>query len=492
MNKRLLFLIAVSSCGLGLPALAQDQTITMTTTKSVGESMTLVVNSRHGGLTVDWGDGQPVDYGTKQDTITGTVAGSSVTVTASSDLYEFNCDDNGLSALTLTASYLQSLSCANNELTTLSLNGASALEELNCSGNSLTRLTVSSNASLKRLYASDNSIRTFTGVSSLEVLDLSDNNLTSLSVSSYSSLAYLDCSNNSLHSLTVRGAALGNLLCGGNALTTLSITGSSLSNLRDVVVANNSLTKLNLSYATAIQGIYCANNGLESVSLPSNLSSTRKLDAYDCNNNSLTFASLPPVAAAPSLFSYMEQAAVDLSSLLNDGAVYFLLTSDSEDDGVKRIDLSDYLLDSGGNTVATLNLYSVEEDGSLTSLTRNTDYSRSSSGISFLKEFDSVTVHFTGRSGIYSTDGFYLETVPFAVYSSIATGIDDVVVTPSSDDLFIDVNGTSVTLSASSARNVRIYTVSGQLVWQGTVTTSETTVPLSKGIYLVGNKKIAL
>lgn len=492
MNKRLLFVFVASSCGVGLPALAQDQVIRLTTTKSAGETMTLVTNSVRGGISVDWGDGSPVTY--EQDTVTAAVRGTDIVVTASSNLTEFNCDGNGLSGLDVSsAPYLRSLSCAGNELTTLTLTALADLEELNCAGNQLTRLVASSNTNLQRLYASGNSLRTFTGVSSLEVLDVSDNALSSLSVSAYSSLVYLDCSNNSLRTLSLNSPSLTTLLCADNQLTTLTLPDASLPSLRDIVVTNNSLTRLNLSAATAVQGIYCANNGLTSVTLPSNLSTAKTLDAYDCDNNSLTFASLPSSTTAPDLFSYTTQSRVDLSSVLNAGEgqkLDFLLTSSSTDDGVKQVAVSDYLLDATGSRVATLGVYAVESDGSVTALTSGTDYRQSSSGISFLLPQDRVQFRFEGSRGVYKDDGFYIATVPFAVYPSLATGIDKV--TAAADGLDIDVNGTSVTMSASSARNVRIYTVSGQLVWQGTVDAGGTTVPLSRGVYLVGNKKIAL
>ena len=63
---------------------AQDRTIKLTTQKPAGEAVTLLVNYTYKGVTVDWGDGQPVVYNTGKEPIreiTGTVKGSTITIT---------------------------------------------------------------------------------------------------------------------------------------------------------------------------------------------------------------------------------------------------------------------------------------------------------------------------------------------------------------------------------------------------------------------------
>ena len=496
-NKRLLFLTAVSVYSLGLPVLAQDQTIQLTTSKSAGETMTLITNHVHGGITVDWGDGTPVAYET--DTVTAEVKGSNIVVSAGDGLYSFNCAGNGISRILINqAPNLVSLDCSNNELSTLSLNGGDALEDLNCSNNEITTMTINTQTpNLKRVYASDNSLRRFTltGVTGLEVIDVSNNELTSLSISSQTQLNYLDCSNNSLRSLTVSSPELGALVCSNNELTSLTISGSELPELRDVVTANNSLRSLNLSQAGFIKGIYCANNALETVTLPTKLVENATLEAYDCNNNKLTFASLPSRNAIPDWFSYATQAPFDLADLLNPGVeekLDFLLTDDSEDDGIKSLDLSDYMFFAGeSSSVArvTVRVYSMENGGE-TRLTSGSDYTLRSNELTFKKAFDRVVCRIEPRDNPYRADGFVLESVPFAVYPTIATGIDDI--TTADNGLKVTVNGTSVTMTAPARETVRIYSAAGLLMWQGVVTSSGTTVQLGKGVFLVGDKKVAL
>lgn len=499
-NKRLLFLTAVSVCSLGLPALAQDQTIQLTTSKSAGETMTLITNHVRGGITVDWGDGTPVAY--DKDTVTAEVKGTNIVVKASNDLNTFNCAGNGISRIMINqAPNLVSLDCSNNELSTLSLNGGDALEDLNCSGNEIATLTINTQTpNLKRVYASDNSLRrlTLTGVTGLEVIDVSNNELTSLSLASQSQLNYLDCSNNALRSLTVNSPELGALVCSNNELTSLTINGATLAELHDVVAANNSLRILNLSRADFIKGIYCANNVLETVTLPTKLVENATLEAYDCNNNKLTFASLPSRDAIPDWFSYTTQAPFDLAELLNPGVeekLDFLLTDDSEDDGIKSLDLSDFLYFAGESTEGTTaarvtpRVYAKENGGEVR-LASGSDYTVRSNVLTFKKAFDRVFCRLEPRDNPYRVDGFVVESVPFAVYPTIATGIDDI--TTADNSLKVTVNGTSVTLTAPARETVRIYSAAGQLMWQGVVTSSGTTVQLGKGVFLVGDKKVAL
>ncbi len=496
-NKRLLILSVVSICSLGLAATAQDQTIQLTTTKNVGESMTIVTNNVPGGITVDWGDGTPVSYNT--DTITGAVKGTTITIQGSSALTSLDCSGNALTKIQLSgAPNLESLDCSNNAMTSLALSGADNLEEIDCSGNQIKTLSLNSQTTpnIKRIFASNNEIASFrvTGSVALEAIDLSDNSLSSLSLTSFSDLSYLDCSNNKLRSLSINSSALSALVCSGNNLTSVSFRSASLSDLRDVVVSNNSLSTLDLSDAEAIHGIYCANNELEKVSLPMSLDGDAPtLDAYDCSNNKLNMTSMPPRTAVPDLINYAQQGPIDISDLLEpgvDGKMNFLLTSNSEDSGKKKIDLDDYTKDACGNSAATLRVYGYV-DGAEQLLEKGTDYTMSGVGkdIEFKKPFEYVICRFEPRVAPYRDD-FVTSTEPFGVYESRATGIDEV--TASTSGLSVSVKGTSVTMSAPKSQAVRIYSAAGQLIWQGVVSNSGTTVQLEKGVYLIGDKKVAL
>ena len=84
---------------------AQDRTIKLTTQKPAGEAVTLLVNYTYKGVTVDWGDGQPVVYNTGKEPIreiTGTVKGSTITITGDGNWNMLSCADCGLTDIDLT------------------------------------------------------------------------------------------------------------------------------------------------------------------------------------------------------------------------------------------------------------------------------------------------------------------------------------------------------------------------------------------------------
>ena len=118
------------------------------------------------------------------------------------------------------------LTCTNNDLTALNVQGVPALQKLDCSGNELTSLDVH-------------------GLTALKDLDCFGNKLTSLDVQSLKALQKLSCSINSLDSLDVHGlTALEDLGCSANRLTSLDASG--LINLKELGCSHNRLTSLNV------------------------------------------------------------------------------------------------------------------------------------------------------------------------------------------------------------------------------------------------------
>ena len=118
---------------------------------------------------------------------------------------------------------ITNLSCCNNKLTNLYVQGLNDLKELYCSGNQLTSLNVQ-------------------GFNNLESLNCSDNQLTSLNVQGLNKLESLNCSKNQLTSLNVQGLNnLKSLNCSGSQLTSLNVQG--LNNLKSLYCGLNKLTK---------------------------------------------------------------------------------------------------------------------------------------------------------------------------------------------------------------------------------------------------------
>lgn len=131
---------------------------------------------------------------------------------------------------------LESLACANNNLTDVDLSQNSALAQLDCSNNSLTDLDLSANVSLAQL-------------------NCSGNYLASLDVSANTSLVHLDCSGNDLSSLDVSGSEqLASISCAQNEeLASLELPASE--SLEAVQATDCALTSIDVSQAPNLTDI---------------------------------------------------------------------------------------------------------------------------------------------------------------------------------------------------------------------------------------------
>ena len=173
---------------------------------------------------------------------------------------------------------LTTLSCSNNQLTSLDVSSCTALTSLECGENQLLSLDVSNNLALTDLYCDNNQ-------------------LTSLDVSTNLALNWLSCDNNQLTSLNIYGATeLYMLYCNNNQIITLDL--SSNIALDDVRCNYNQLTSLDVSQNTALVRLECNSNQLISLDLRNgnfNLSDGNLfIDAT--NNNNLNCINVDDVA----------------------------------------------------------------------------------------------------------------------------------------------------------------------------------------------------
>jgi len=147
---------------------------------------------------IDWGDGTPKEKGKSIITFNHSYNDASIkTITIDGVGIEYlHCDGIGLINLEVKSNKLKWLSCQDNHLTSLDINGATALETLWCYKNQLTELNVSNNHFLEMLICNNNQ---------LTELDLSNNKLLSSLVCYDNQLTVLDVSNNShLSALWIR------------------------------------------------------------------------------------------------------------------------------------------------------------------------------------------------------------------------------------------------------------------------------------------------
>lgn len=157
---------------------------------------------------------------------------------------------------------LRSLTCNNNNLTSLNVTENKALIALYCSNNDLPSLNVSNNPDLRNLYCNNNIRLKILDVSSNEVLvelQCNGNILESLILSAVNSLYSLSCYDNNLTSINVSShTKLNSLICDNNDLESINITNNS--NLISLFIDNNSLKSLDVSSNTALTYLNCSNN----------------------------------------------------------------------------------------------------------------------------------------------------------------------------------------------------------------------------------------
>lgn len=519
MKRNRLFLCAFALGMLGIsPAFAQDQTVTMVTAKAVDSPMTLMVNQTSAGVTVDWGDGNPVAYpATAEDlcTITGTVKGTTIKLTGSRKLSTLVCAGNELTSITLTgAPNLRSLYCQDNKLTSLNVDACTELTDLDCANNSLTRviLTADKFPALQNVNISGNRITTVTGSSGrfsitsaeLQHANIANNKFSTVLLTGNSNLDQLRCEGNpSLKSIDLSPAPEVSLVtCYNNSLTTLSAKSDSLPELRHLYCDNNKLTKLPLAYSSKLTELSCANNQISQIDF-----SVSKPNSIVCNNNKLAFNALPNAKYKPANMVYAPQAMVDISSALQlkDNKYYYVVKCPSYSDRTKpqyQLDLSEWFQDGNGNyTGIAFTAWKFDNEAgqytemSLASTSAKTNEYWIGSATSaslrgrmiFLQPQESVRIQMTSTT----YPDLVLTTNAFAVGEENATGIDKVV-NEAGNELQIIPGRGELTLRANGQTRAAVFTIDGKQVWNGSVQNGEKTIRLNRGIYVVNGKKVVL
>lgn len=220
---------------LGAILPATSQTLTMTTTKKVGERIHIVMFT-NAAVTMT---GVKEQYQGPYASYTLT----DQTVKIEGGVASFESSGQEITTITFDKmNGLTSLIIDNNQLASLDVTQCPDLTQLQCYKNKLTSLN-------------------YAGCQSLGTLDCSDNLLTELSFSGNESLYWLDCSNNKLTTLDLSTLArIMRLDCSGNQLTTLDASESDM--LATLLCGGNKITELNVEGCDKLSFIYCPNNML--------------------------------------------------------------------------------------------------------------------------------------------------------------------------------------------------------------------------------------
>lgn len=512
MKKNRLFVSLFASGLLFVaPAMAQD-VVKLTTSKAIGESVTLQVNQLKKGATVDWGDGIIVEVTKTSDdnlTIEGQLKGQTITITSPSKITTLVCESLDLTNIDLTnATNLCSLYCQNNSLTTLDVSKCKALTDLNCSNNQLTKLTITSTShpSIENLNVSGNELKNVAGnssttfsynSSSLQHLDISNNTFATISIGSAKNTDVFNCDGNNLTTLSIAPMSkLSVLTCNNNKLKTVNLSATK-SSLRQIFAQNNVLTKLSLSDADVLHYVAVDNNQLETITLPEK----QKIYAFTCGNNKLTVGALPaPQYVTNIIYTPQDLEYFDVSSALTKDAttgLYYALVAPSKTEARKSPylrDFTNWMLDgSGSRTLTAQFMGKGEGDNEVRELERNKDYYMATTSSNYGKVGFLVPlseVYLTLSSSSYPD--LIQRSTSFVTVKDVSdlTGIDDVIA-DSPSGISVSTSHGNIVVSATGKQNVTIHDASGKLVWAGVVDGS-VTISQPSGVYIVNGQKVVI
>ena len=492
----------LASC-LATSAIA-EQTVKLTTSKTVGEKMRLMVNPK-GTMSVNWGDGTFIEYpGTTESFrfLEGEVKGDTIVIKGSELSWDLlGCAGQNIVTIDVSeAPELRSLYCQNNEIKALAVSKTKDLTDLNASNNLLAKTGVkpTTHTQMENLDLSGNELKnngsgtTFTfNTENIQRLNITGNKITTVTITDATQLDALYCAGNTVKSLNFKTTPnITTVCCENNAITKFTAL-DSLKTLQTFIANDNKIVgTLDFSNSTALNTVNVANNNIESVILPN-----KSLTVYDCSNNSLTFGSLPKTV--PAYANYSPQAPIIITDGMKktaDGVPYMDVCPSYADRNKAEyvLDLSVYREGPGHSTSgATIEVLAIEDDGTERELSRagatspNNDYTFTNGKIAFLQPQKRVVIKVTHSK----YKDLVLVSDEFCVGEDIATDINDV--TTAANTLEVLTQKGYVTLNANVRTLVNIIDMSGKKVWGGVVV-GTTTINLPTGVYIINGKKYSI
>lgn len=481
-----------------------EQTVTLTTSKAVGETMRLMVNPK-GTISVNWGDGTFVDYeGTTEAFryLEGEVKGTTIVIKGNDQMWDLlGCAGQKITAIDVTqAPELRSLYLQDNEIKSMALSKAGDLTDLNASNNLLTGTGVkpATHPMMENIDFSNNGIKnngsgtTFNyGTNKIQRINIAGNKFVTVTITNAAQLDALYCGDNAIKTLTFTTTPnLTTVCCENNVINKFTAL-DSLKTLRTFVANNNKLKTVDFSNCAELNTLNLAANDLTSVTLPN-----KKLNVYDCSDNQLTFGSLPKTAHKPAYINYLPQATIVVTGSMKKsttGAAYMDVCPNYSDRNKAEyvLDISDYKEGPGhASSGVVVTAIAIEDDGTERELTKATasnpknEYSYSSGKLVFFQPQKRVYIKLTNTT----YKDLILTSDVFCVGEDVATGINDVQTT---NALEVIAQKGYVTLNANVRTLVTIFDLSGKKVWGGTVV-GTTTINLPSGVYIINGQKFSI
>lgn len=259
-------------------------TIVLTVPSGAEQQYFLKADNAGTTITVDWGDGEDVEYTINSSSSTavynesGTL-GTKVTIKGDVTGADFSSyvggfgTDNKITAIDLSGTtILRELCTWMNELGTLDVSGQPELTVLDCSYSDLDSINISQNPKLVDLDVHGNYLTSLdlTKAPGLKRVIAHGNWLESIDVSTNPLIEELQVQNNDeLEELDVTNLAnLYKLAAQGCALTSIDLTKNT--KLVDLNLSSNRLTKVDLSQNTLMTTLYITDNQLEELDLSNN------------------------------------------------------------------------------------------------------------------------------------------------------------------------------------------------------------------------------
>ena len=280
---------------------SQNLLATFTTTTTGQKFSVTMLTLYDTNIKVDWGTGTPeaisITTGTTKtvESPNALTGASSVIKIYADDLYYLAIGGRNITNIQFAPSTtFKQLIIEQNPITSLNVSMLPNLNFLVCSNTSISSIDLSQNPELVTF--------TMSGISNFSSIDLSSNTkLVNLDLNK-TKITSLDLSHNTL----LKSLSLSKESTTSDADKFASLSLSGLTQLESLSCAFNKLTALDLSNSPNLKELVCVSNRLKSINLSSLVT---ELSEFQCENNALTFATLPRIKKAANVgnFTYTPQ-----------------------------------------------------------------------------------------------------------------------------------------------------------------------------------------
>lgn len=446
MGKKLL-LSLLSVCFVSFATTVKADQIKLTSVKG-GEITLSFIVSEVTNITVDWGNGTPVSYPINVTSLTDN--GAPVTGTPTGEVI---VKGEGLIAF----------DCNLSEITDLDVTEATSLIKLAFNNNKISAINLSKNTAIATLYAEINELEVLdiAALKDLKMIYANNNKLTGINISNNLALTTFNINNNLISAVDFsKNENLTAIYALGNQFETVDLSNNKA--LTYISFNNNQLTSIDVTPLTKLKSLFLLNNQLTSVIGAEIVAATATVN---CTGNKLNFATLPQPGALRAQFNYAPQQALVIAEEIVTGA---------------ELDLSAQNNVQGVLAAAVPTTYAwATESG--TALVAGTDYTELDGKFTFLqKQDEKVVCSMTTTAFPKFTGANVLKTTPISV--TTGTGIDNE--TTNNVKVVGRTNELSIQ-NLAGAEAIKIVSLSGSVVYVATANSSEVSVNLSAGVYIV-------